>query len=1359
MRHHILALFTLLVYALTALPAKAGGYLTELDGKALSMTLPCATQIEKGQWYVMYNVGRKGFLYDDESKLYISTAPPAAGAMQYLVRIVDNGSRQVVQTGRGRYFTTLSTSNNSGTTTSVAAKNTYSFGTIEEGYFWLKDNNGMVLDANALGGSLDAKATVAGWGKDTPTAVDGNNSWRFFPVELTDAADEFADIPYSFGRFAFENFDNGQYLYHDTHNLGLLDLAAAADDREMPIGGIRLLGDGVWNIDVPEGSGNNTAFHIGTGGKFSAGPATPIRLYRVQITDGENLLYREVASVTDGGIYLIVGTYEGNDYALYAALSDAGSASQRMLSSQVTFAPHQTEGNAEGEGGLADGLLTASFSGANAANIVGHLWRFHYGESLIQEPFVYTVGETGGTSGSGAPLLTIACVSDIHTQEGWLSADSWADQDNAIRNSKEIKDVKVRESLVEAVKALKGEGVDVLIVGGDCHSDATVDEEHWRQVRRLMSEALRDANASKTAGEAGDPDVPVLYVNGNHEYEVASTWGGNGKGYYNWRYTRPFNAGEYYEYPMSCDIGVLANDYDCFYEDAPNDGLTVARKTMPVLAAYHYTIKGFDFLVLNCGKHLFAHANNYTYSAESVEWVGRKLQQIYADDPSHTKTVFFALHLPFGDSNSMNTSEDKGLSYYESTRRLKAILAQYPGLVMLYGHDHGQDLAYIRSKTSQRVTRYDNHGNVMATSDGVDTFDKDLNTNAPAKGSAYKGQSVLLHPYSDKTTTCLGLKGSFLNASAAVQRTLALLNYESYCTLLPETDGKVSLRLGDGSQYLTYSNGFGLTTAAHQPLSLYHVILDGTSFTVQPVQQVVDGELYLIGSSTSVYRVGSQRTFNPQAGTYEVSNFNTFFWRAELPDTPAPSFVSSFMGSMRYYNNSVGEPANSGQGERKLVQGLLIYVYPDRIVFNMKNFRNNAQSRVRNELAPYVVKRATAAVADEAVVKHNPSGAYYRRVEDLAQLKPGSVCILLDEARNRSFGIANNATQKFQSIALTPTDDGRLDVSRNASECEFVFEKQATGAQSLPWGNNMWYLRSHDGYLKMADSKVYHRQQAQNYYVSNPLANEALNATLIPWQLTMDETGVVMVENESVGRLRKYTVGMTTGTFHLYQKVVPVEVDAASGLGAYYAEHPLALPAGVEAYTVEGLREDGALRFVRQAASVPAKTGLVVRVKGNAVADAIAQDQRVVEVPVIDDRYALPLANNLYGTLSTIVTPAVAEAATYYRLDVSGAASAGAPAFVPAGGTGDAFVNPAGASYLVLSSAETARYASSPAQTIDAQLDAAEVNGIKDVVLPAAVASDAAVYTLAGQRLGQGRGGIPQRPGLYIVGGKKVIVR
>ena len=155
-------------------------------------------------------------------------------------------------------------------------------------------------------------------------------------------------------------------------------------------------------------------------------------------------------------------------------------------------------------------------------------------------------------------------------------------------------------------------------------------------------------------------------------------------------------------------MGKLPDD-DLFYEDTDNGSLG----TQTLLAAYHYRLYGLDFIVLNCGKNFWKSAWDYTYSPESAKWVKKKLDEIYANDPD--RTVFFCIHIPFPDSNSLNSG--KGMNTGPAYTTLKNALCEHPNLIMLYGHDHGKDGAYTREKTSQRVTRYDKKGNVISTTD------------------------------------------------------------------------------------------------------------------------------------------------------------------------------------------------------------------------------------------------------------------------------------------------------------------------------------------------------------------------------------------------------------------------------------------------------------------------------------------------------------------------------------------------------------------------------------------------------------------------------------------------------------------
>lgn len=279
------------------------------------------------------------------------------------------------------------------------------------------------------------------------------------------------------------------------------------------------------------------------------------------------------------------------------------------------------------------------------------------------------------------PLVTIACLSDVHAMNSMITPQSGL-----------INDITVRSSFIQTLRQMKEqENIDIIVLGGDCQSDKTIAEANAMQVRRVINNVTREVFPEDKAKN-------VLWVTGNHDYEVANFDD----------IPKPYVAGDFYRFPMMQDVGKLA-DNDLFYEEADNGTLG----TQTLLAAFHYRLCGLDFIILNCGKNFWKSAWDYTYSPESAQWVTEKLDEIYADDPN--RTVFFCLHIPFPDSNSLNSG--KGMNTGAAYTTLKNAFCEHPNLIMLYGHDHGKDGAYIREKTSQRITRYDINGNVISTTD------------------------------------------------------------------------------------------------------------------------------------------------------------------------------------------------------------------------------------------------------------------------------------------------------------------------------------------------------------------------------------------------------------------------------------------------------------------------------------------------------------------------------------------------------------------------------------------------------------------------------------------------------------------
>lgn len=526
----------------------------------------------------------------------------------------------------------------------------------------------------------------------------------------------------------------------------------------------------------------------------------------------------------------------------------------------------------------------------------------------------FTPGMQGTTAYAAEeePILTIACLSDLHNQMSLLECA--------------VEDVKMRGVVNDTLQTIKAEeNIDMMILCGDYTSDSTdIPEENWKRIRELMVNATRDAfpdDAEKT---------PVLWVDGNHDYEI----------------TRDYNAGDYYSFPMKQDIGELPEE-DSFYERTYDN-------RYDLLAAFYYKLYGFDFLCLNTGNFIFDNPNgsgNYTgykYSMESVQWIEKKLEKIYADNPN--KTVFFVTHIPFDDSNSIN--KGKGLDENaESTKLLKKTLAKYPNLIHLYGHDHGKDSAYVRSDTAQRVTQYDINGNKMQTVSSSPVWKVKKTENGYSIQNSLSGKYL---SYGDSNVT-------FVDEPQDCE--FVKVSGNTYQVKIPTTE----------RPYLYFSSSSKTFSANKEScdLEIYEKKeeKDG-AVTFVPAETVEDGKEYTIAktSGSNVCLMTDQT--NGNTGTdlrvtpVTAEKQETGFVYKSGSDA-VPSFITSFVGSMRYYSNSID--GASSPKDSKVVQAMMVYVYKDRVELQMKNYGKymyydqpypgNTSIVISKYLKPYVISR------------------------------------------------------------------------------------------------------------------------------------------------------------------------------------------------------------------------------------------------------------------------------------------------------------------------------------------------------------------------------------------------------------------
>ena len=531
-------------------------------------------------------------------------------------------------------------------------------------------------------------------------------------------------------------------------------------------------------------------------------------------------------------------------------------------------------------------------------------------------------------------LLTFACLSDLHAQQDLIT---------------DANNIQLRESVTKTLNQIKSqENVDLIVLGGDYTSNNAIPQTSWETTRELLVNATRGAfNGTKT---------PVIYVNGNHDYEVA-----------NYDYPpRDYNAGEYYGTPMKTDIGALAAE-DCFYETADNGTNGTA---FSLLAAYHYVVNGFDFVVLNAGKNLFTSASDYSYSTESVEWCKTKLAEIYATDKN--KTVFFLVHIPFSDSNSLNSG--KGMASNTATTLLKTTLAQYPNLIMLYGHDHGGDTAYIRTATEQRVTEYATNGDVYTGEGSASSlyYIQNYNTNKYLGYNSYNLATTDTQSSDVTITTSTVTDGAFV--------------FDLSTTLTNNTGNAIRyLHCGSSGRF----SGNNENGATNQQIKVFKVEdPSAATLTATQVTEITSGGTYMLVASndgTNYYALTNEITYNTQNDnstqrmvgaavtitdgtiTYAPGTASVLWNIVLKPSATDKSFFSSFMGSMRYYANTI--EGDDQLSERKIVQALMVYVYADRVELKMKNYGQSGTINgvtVNQDLTPYISYR-TVTHSDYAV--------------------------------------------------------------------------------------------------------------------------------------------------------------------------------------------------------------------------------------------------------------------------------------------------------------------------------------------------------------------------------------------------------
>jgi len=517
------------------------------------------------------------------------------------------------------------------------------------------------------------------------------------------------------------------------------------------------------------------------------------------------------------------------------------------------------------------------------------------------------------------PLFTLACLSDLHNQGPIITEDN-----HAIRGT--------IDATVD--KMLEEEKVDAVVIGGDVSSDHTTTSDKLYRILDMVQERMLELT-NKT-----------LWIVGNHDYNAGGSL---------------YNSADYYNRYVEPSMGSVKESSDIYIEN---------YNGIDYVCGYHYEINGFDVICLSSSYEILEgekQHSNYAYSEGTFDWLDDTLYRL-----DENKLVFVIGHFPLGGSNNLSAPNKAMIG--SSDTRMKETLGAYNNVFYLYGHDHAKDTAYIRTDTSERVTEYDSKGNVL------NPHRHEENLGAEESDELVMPESVLWKfESSDEGYIIKNVNNNkYLNVG-----TNLTTSDEAALWNVKEENGSFAITKADSSEgngvYYstnsgTYSYGAG---GNHSLIKLYRkTMVDGVANYL-----LADGGMEDIDSESEYILVANDnkalshknidyQSANDRMLAVEVSktqingseaielpeniisdNENSDDTPDEIVPTGERKFSTVFMGSMRYYDNSIDGWVH--ENDSKVVQALMVYVYKDRVEFHMKNYGvENAGEEI---LKPYVV--------------------------------------------------------------------------------------------------------------------------------------------------------------------------------------------------------------------------------------------------------------------------------------------------------------------------------------------------------------------------------------------------------------------
>lgn len=358
----------------------------------------------------------------------------------------------------------------------------------------------------------------------------------------------------------------------------------------------------------------------------------------------------------------------------------------------------------------------------------------------------------------------------------------------------------------------------------------------------------------------------------------------------------------------------------------------------------------------------------------------------------------------------------------------------------------------------------------------------------------------------------------------------------------------------------------------------------------------------------------------------------------------------------------------------------------------------------------------------------------YTKVISEDQLVAGGHYIIVNEDAGAALGYQKSSNRgAFTGVTFENNEAiiAQENIATTSSENAKIYDL-ILGGESGAW---TFYDVCNDGYLYVASTSKKSALNVQTTIDDNSKATITLaangNATI---KFVGKSTRNIIQYNSSSTLFSCYSSGQEV--VQLYVRTTPLTLTTAQ-YGTYFTDEAFAMPEGVTGYTITA--KDGENLTLNEAytagTTVPASTALVLK-----ATDELTESKTFNAV-VVNSTDAAPTDNLLHGTVEAAQTN-VEGAAAYYKL-ANGDKGIG---FYYGAENGAAFTNGAHKAYLAV----TGTMSQMKGFSLDGM-----TTGINQVSTTNTV-NDANIYDLNGRRI-QSLGAAQK--GIYIVGGKKVIVK